>query len=281
MNRIILFVGTAVLSWLLAMTSAQACETGTWPIDSAKYKGKPEEALTKLEKRHKIKIRRSAAQYRCGRDTNYDILDEKGDLLVVVPIPETDGQPHPGLLTARVNHVMRTPKADLRRLIVAHETFMRDVADIHEDYGIRFYHPNALPLNDRMPGGQRYRLYATSEECSEVPASEGREAHKRYSSASMITDEFFVDVAEYTPARTLYRPEEVYREGQLRAYLIRNPNVLRKMAERSDGNRQHCTGNWSERTQEQWAAHASRMAALAGPAPAPERPAPGESPGDQ
>lgn len=243
-----------VFAALLGHPKVYACESGGWPVakDTAPVSSDFVAETSALQKMHRIKISKSNVQVRCPNpETYYDIKDEKGRMLIRIPVPHKDGAPNPFMLVSRVRHLMKTPKAELLMLNQAREQFWKDADAVYADHGIRFHSPGG-PIEERTVGGKAFRLNLTSEWCGP----------EFYTSNSSISANLTVDTMEYSPSRTRYSQTEVYREGQLRARLIKDQAVLSKMADRARHNAANCEGNMAPRN---WSEIAPRLEALAGP----------------
>jgi hypothetical protein len=249
----LVFAFTLITS-LLGHTDANACESGGWPVakDTAPVSSDFVAETSALQKKHGIKISKSNVQVRCPNpETYYDIKDEKGRMLIRLPVPHKDGAPNPFMLVSRVRHLMKTPKAELLMLNQAREQFWKDADAVYADHGIRFHAPGG-PIEERTVGGKAFRLNLTSEWCGP----------EFYTSNSSISANLTVDTMEYSPSRTRYSQTEVYREGQLRARLIKDQAVLSKMADRARHNATNCEAKIAR---QDWSQIVPRLEALAGP----------------
>lgn len=254
--RSIAVVGSAVI--LMASHVALAdCPSGKWPEPAKKMSVARDfdQARRNLEKSYLMKME-LVQDPTCPSMQIWKVVDNLTGLdLVNIPVPlKADGSPDSAALKARVVHVFRTPKKELRALASARKQFLEDQADVKATMGVDFVYPGG-PTQPGLPSTE-VGLQAKMAMCSKIGPTD-----------DVIDTSVKVNMIEYNPSKRRYLAEDLYRQGQIRARLVKNPGALRNLARAAAHNAANCNeqkvGSGASATN--WAELAAKFSALAGP----------------
>lgn len=100
----------------------------------------------------------------------------------------------------------------------ANKALENDIKEIEENFGVKFYSPNLMPIHRRCPSGALQLLYM------------GMETHgdKTYSSCELITQDFWVKISEIVPKREDYSDAVLYQKGDLLTAFRNDPALFKK-----------------------------------------------------
>lgn len=141
---------------------------------------------------------------------------------------------------AALNAFASLDKAELLER-AAHD-LMADAQELKETLGIRFYHPYALPQNERFLGSKE-RLYMTAEHCPEEAS---------YSSSEILSRDIIINPVHEIPGHTDYEENNVYKKGDLQHALFGNVALMTRLMERAKDNALYCTDKKSDNAQSRW-----------------------------
>jgi hypothetical protein len=108
----------------------------------------------------------------------------------------------------------------------ADKDLIEDDEALENEFGISFYCPNGLPVNERIQKGKGQLAYATAE----YYAPQGW-----YSSSEVISRKVFIGLTTYDPG-VPFNPDELYKKGDLRKTLFNDPGLLAKFEKRALNN---------------------------------------------
>ncbi len=136
------------------------------------------------------------------------------------------------LLTPSREHT----KAQMKNLEKARKAFRQDNEILEGSLGIRFYNPNALSLKEQFPDAKKQLLFATTEYC-------GDPSNKKewgYMSSNMLLDNVLQNTFSYIPGRTDYSEGTVYKDGDLKHFILDNKEVFDALRARAEHNEKFC-----------------------------------------
>lgn len=185
-----------------------------------------------IEVSYQISVRGGPSIYRLT-----DLTD--GKVLGSVELRRTNYFPgqnkwlyHQGELQEKLGKILKTPKDQLKRLVKSKRVLYEDIKNLEKEMGISCYDPNALPLEERIPDGERQILYVTTE------FFDGN-----FYSSSEQMGVVSVNVSEHIPGRTNYSEESVYQRGDLKKSIMQNKELFSAYVKRVLHNAQHSDEN--------------------------------------
>lgn len=240
-------LGVAVLSLIfpLAAQNSFACGDDTeakWHSPDAGTSALTiEEAAGKLASTAGVTVEKAPYQARCSSDVDYIVKDKSdGQYLGAVPIPSKLDEGRylmvrvQQLLTPSKEHV----KTQMKNLSKARKAFFEDSEILEGALGINFYNPSALPLKDQFPNSKKQLLYATTEYCGDPDKKEWG-----YMSSNVLMDDVLQNTFSYIPGRADYSEGTVYKEGDLKRFILDNQAVYDALFARAQHNVKFCDRN--------------------------------------